>query len=126
MDDLAQRLANAAGIDVELAKKAAGMIMAFLQKEAPAESEALINATPGAAELIAQHGGSAGGMVGGLMGMMGGGGIMGLGAQLMGAGLSMGQIQTVSRELFQIGKETAGEDAMGAIVGAIPGLSQFT
>lgn len=126
MEELAQRLADAAGIDVALAKKAAGMILGFLQKEAPAESAALIDATPGAADLIAQHAGGGGGVVGGLMGMMGGGGIMGLGAQLMGAGLSMGQIQTVSRELFAIGKERAGEDAMGAIVGAIPGLSQFT
>ena len=125
MEAYVQRVADAAGIDAETAKKAAGMIFAFLKKEAPAEAEALLTATPGAADLAAEHGGGGGGMVGGLMGMMGGGGVMGLGAQLMGAGLSMGQIQTVSKELFAIGRETAGEDAMGAIIGAIPGLGQF-
>jgi hypothetical protein len=63
--------------------------------------------------------------MGGLMGMMGGGGIMGLGQQLMGAGLSMGQMGDLGKELFAYGREKAGEDAMGAIVGAIPGLGQF-
>ncbi|HRJ70146.1 MAG TPA: DUF2267 domain-containing protein [Beijerinckiaceae bacterium] len=125
MEAFLQRIADAAGIDTETARKAVGIIFAFLKKEAPAESEALLNATPGAAELAAEHGGGGGGMMGGLMGMMPGGGIMALGGQLMGAGLSMGQIQTVSKELFAIGRETAGEDAMGAIVGAVPGLSQF-
>jgi hypothetical protein len=37
----------------------------------------------------------------------------------------MGQVQSVSREMFAFGREKAGEDAMGAIVGAIPGLGQF-
>jgi len=50
---------------------------------------------------------------------------MGLGAQLMGAGLSMGQIQGVSKQLFALGKEKAGEDVMGQIVGSVPGLAQF-
>jgi len=59
------------------------------------------------------------------MGGMMGGGIMGLGAQLMGAGLDMGQMQTVGRELFAHGRETVGEEAMGKVVAAIPGLSQF-
>ncbi len=43
----------------------------------------------------------------------------------MGAGLSIGQIQSVSKEMFAVGRGEAGEDAMGAIVGAIPGLGQF-
>ena len=51
--------------------------------------------------------------------------LRGTSRQLMGAGLSMGQIQSVSKEMFAVGREKAGEDAMGAIVGAIPGLGQF-
>ena len=47
------------------------------------------------------------------------------GGQLMGAGVSMGQMQPLGRELFAFGREKAGEDVMGAIVGAIPGLTQF-
>jgi hypothetical protein len=61
------------------------------------------------------------------MGMMGnmGGGVMALGGQLMGAGVSMGQMQPLGQELFAYGREKAGEDVMGPIVGSIPGLSQF-
>jgi hypothetical protein len=64
---------------------------------------------------------------GGLAGMMAGmgGGVMALGGQLMGAGVSMGQMQPLGRELFAFGREKAGEDVMGAIVGSIPGLTQF-
>lgn len=128
MEELIQRIAAAAGIDTGLAQKAAGIILGFLQKEGPAaEVGQLIAAFPGAAELLPEAGAPAGGgLLGGLMGMMGGGGgIMGLGSQLMGAGLSMGQIQSVSKEMFAVGREKAGEDTMSAIVGAIPGLSQF-
>ena len=37
----------------------------------------------------------------------------------------MGQVQAVTRETIAFARETAGEDAIGEIVGAIPGLSQF-
>lgn len=128
MDELISRIMAASGLDQELASKAVGIILAFLQKEGPqAEIGQLMAALPGAQELAdsASGGGGGGlmGMVGGLMG--GGGGVMALGGQLMSAGLSMGQIQSVSKEMFAVGREKAGEDAMGAIVGAIPGLGQF-
>lgn len=127
MDELISRVMAAAGLDETLTRKAIGIILAFLQKEGPAtEIGQLMAALPGAQELANAEGGAKGGllgMVGGLMG--GGGGVMALGGQLMGAGLSMGQIQTVSKEMFAVGREKAGEDAMGAIVGAIPGLGQF-
>lgn len=127
MDELISRVIAASGLNEELARKAIGIILAFLQKEGPpAEIGELMAALPGAQELATAEGGAKGGlmgMVGGLMG--GGGGVMALGGQLMGAGLSMGQIQSVSKEMFAVGREKAGEDAMGAIVGAIPGLGQF-
>ncbi len=126
MEELIGRISSAAGIDQGLAQKALGMILAFLQKDGPSDSVAtLMNALPGAEALAAANAGGGGGMMGGLMGMMGGGGVMGLGTQLMGAGLSMGQIQTVSKEVFAYGREKAGEDVIGSIVGAIPGLGQF-
>jgi hypothetical protein len=128
MQDLINRIVANVGVDQALAEKALGIILGFLQKEGPAaEIGQMMQAMPGAADLIAQHapqeGG--GGMLGGLMGMMGGGGIMALGQQLMGAGLSMGQMGDLGKEVFAYGREHAGEDAMGAIVGAIPGLGQF-
>ena len=48
-----------------------------------------------------------------------GGGVMALGQQLMSAGIGMGQITALSKEVFAYGQEKAGEDTMGAIVGAI-------
>jgi hypothetical protein len=126
MEELIGRITAAAGIDSGLATKAIGMILNFLQKEGPAaEVGQLIGALPGAEEVMAGASGG-GGLLGGLAGMMpGGGGVMGLGAQMMGAGLSMGQVQAAAKEMFAFGREKAGEDAMGAIVGAIPGLGQF-
>jgi len=44
---------------------------------------------------------------------------------LMAAGLSMEQMQSVTRELIAHARETAGEDTVGEIVGSIPGLGQF-
>lgn len=126
MDELISRIMAASGLDESLARKAIGIILAFLQKEGPAaEIDQLMAALPGAQELAEAEGGAKGGLLGTIGGMMGGGGVMALGGQLMGAGLSMGQIQSVSKEMFAVGREKAGEDTMGAIVGAIPGLGQF-
>lgn len=127
MDELISRIMAASGLDESLARKAVGIILAFLQKEGPQEEIGqLMAALPGAQELADSEGGAKGGLMGAIGGLMGGGGgVMALGGQLMGAGLSMGQIQSVSKEMFAVGREKAGEDTMGAIVGAIPGLGQF-
>jgi hypothetical protein len=126
MDELIARVTKATGLDATTAQKAIGIILAFLKKEGPpAEVNQLLAAMPGSEQVAAQSGdGGPGGMVGGFMGMMGGG-VMALGGQLMGAGVSMGQMQPLGRELFAYGREKAGEDVMGPIVGSIPGLSQF-
>jgi hypothetical protein len=50
---------------------------------------------------------------------------MALAGQLTSAGLSMGQMQTVGKTLFAHVREKAGEDVVGGIVSAVPGLSQF-
>ena len=114
MNDLIARLTASAGLDEATARSAVGLILNFLAREGPADAVAkLMDAMPGAQEAMA-----AGPQPSGT-------GIMGLGADLMGAGLSMGQIQTVGRELFAYGRANAGEDAMGEIVGSVPGLSQF-
>ena len=126
MEELVARITHRTGLDAATAQKAIGMILAFLKKEGPpAEVNQLLAAMPGSEDVVAQSGdGGPGTMMGGLMGMMGGG-VMGLGQQLMGAGVSMNQMQPLGRELFNYGREKAGEDVMGPIVGSIPGLSQF-
>jgi hypothetical protein len=125
MEELLARVTQKTGLDAATAEKAIGLILAFLKKEGPpAEVNQLIAALPGAEDAVAQAGNGGGG---GLMGMMGsmGGGVMALGGQLMSAGVSMGQMQPLGQELFAYGREKAGEDVMGPIVGAVPGLSQF-
>ena len=124
MEELVQRVVEKTGIETATAEKAIGMILAFLRKEGPPEDvERLMNAIPGADAVAAPAAG--GGIMGMVGGLMGGGGVMGLGAQLMGVGVSMDQIGKISKELFAYGREKAGEDTMGGIVGNIPGLSQF-
>ncbi len=115
MDELVDRLVANVGIDKAIAEKSVGIILAFLLKEGPTEKvQALIDLTPGAAAAVeASQGG------------FGIGGVMGVGTKLMAAGLGMGQIQGVTREIIAYSREKAGEDAVGEIVGSIPGLSQF-
>jgi hypothetical protein len=128
MEALIARITGATGLDAATAQKAVELILAFLVKEGPPDEVGkLMNAIPGASEAIATSGdGGPGGVMGGLMGMMpGGGGVMGLGTKLMSAGVPMPQMQPLARELFAYGRENAGEDTMGAIVGSIPGLGQF-
>lgn len=126
MEELIARITQATGLDAQTAQKAVGIILAFLKKDGPPEDIAkLLAAMPGSEDVIAQSGdGGPGGLMGGFMGAMGGG-VMALGQQLMSAGVGMGQMQPLGRELFAFGREKAGEDVMGAIVGSIPGLNQF-
>ena len=53
------------------------------------------------------------------------GGIMGVGTKLMAAGLEHGSDAGRHPEIIAFAREKAGEDAVGEIVGAIPGLGQF-
>jgi len=128
MEELINRVVTNVGLDPAVAEKAIGLILGFLQKNGPeAEVSTMFEKMPGAADLAAAHAAEGGGgIMGGIMGMMGGGGgVMALGQQLMGEGIGMGQIGTLSKEVFAYAQEHVGEDTMGAIVGAIPGLSQF-
>ena len=121
MDELIDRLAAKAGLDRAVAEKSVGIILSFLRKEGPAETvQALIDKIPGA-EAAIDASASAGG---GLAGMLGGG-LMALGAKLMGLGLGIGDIKGVSRELFKFGRDKIGADKMDEIVSGTPGLSQF-
>lgn len=122
MDELISRLVANVGIDKDAAEKAVAIMFEFLRKEGPPDKvQALLERLPGALELMeAQQGvDSSGG------GMFALGGIMGAGTKMMAAGLSMGQVQGVARETLAFAREKAGEDTVGEIVGAVPGLSQF-
>jgi hypothetical protein len=119
MDDFIGRLVANTGVDRTAAEKAVGIIVRFLFKEGPTEKvRALIRVMPGAdaAMLAADPGSSSPSLFGAL------GGQMGVGGELMAARPSMGQIQAVTRETMSFVREKAGEDAVGEIVGGIPGL----
>ena len=121
MEELVARLVANVGVNRAAAEKSVGIILDFLRKEGPADKvQALIDRLPGAvAFLQAQQGADAGGD------MFSMGGIMGAGTKMMAAGLSMGQVQGVTKEVIAYVREKVGEDAIGEIVGAIPGLSAF-
>ena len=53
------------------------------------------------------------------------GGVMGAAMRMMGAGLSMGQVQSVTQQFIAYARERIGEDEVGEIRRAIPGLAQF-
>ena len=126
MEELIERVAQAAGIEAGTARQAVAQILAFLQKEGPADAvNEVIAKLPGATELAATASeGSGGGLMGALGGLMGGG-LMGLAGKLGSLGLGMGEMQTVGREVLGYARETAGEDKVGEIAAAIPGLSQM-
>ena len=126
MEELITRVAAATGIEPEIAKKAVETIFAFLRKEGPeAEVDALFAAVPGAAEAAgAASGESSGGALDGLLGAMGGG-LMGLAGRLTGLGLGMGEMQTIGRQVFAYLREKAGDELVGQVAAAIPGLAQF-
>ena len=123
MDELIARLVADVGMERATAEKAVGIILEFLVKEGPADKvQPLLAKLPGA-EAVMQKAASesdSGGMMDGAMG-----GVMGAGMRMMSAGLSMGQVQTVTRAVIAYTREKAGEDAVGEIVAAIPGLAQF-
>lgn len=121
MDELTERLVAKVGIDRATAVLAIGAILGFLRSEGPADKvQAIIDQLPGSEAAIASAD-AAGGGIASLIG----GGVMALGAKLMGAGLGMGEIQGVVREVIAFAREKIGPEAVAEIVEAIPGASQF-
>ncbi|AEG03518.1 hypothetical protein HR059_03735 [Sinorhizobium meliloti WSM1022] len=130
MSELVTRVAENVGIETATAEKAVGMILGFLQREAAEGPVAqMIEAIPGAPELVAQYNGegsNGGGLLGGLMSAIGGGGgVMALGQQLMSQGLGMGEITALAKETIAFAKEKAGDEVVDEVVASVPGLSQF-
>ncbi len=128
MNELVTRIAEKIGIEPETAEKAVGMMLGFLQREAADGPVAkMIEAIPGAMDLVAKYNGEGEGkgLLGGLMSAIGGGGIMGLGQQLMAQGLGMGEITSLAKETIVVAREYAGNEVVDEVVASVPGLSQF-
>ena len=126
MEDLIARIAAVAGVEPEIAKRSVETILAFLRKEGPqAEVDALFAAVPGAAEAADAASGENGrSALNGSIGAMGGG-LMGLASRLTSLGLGMSEMQTIGRQVFAYVREKAGDELVGQVAAAIPGLTQF-
>ncbi|HCL66246.1 MAG TPA: hypothetical protein DIC56_15685 [Rhizobium sp.] len=128
MNELVTRIADKVGIEPDVAEKSVGMMLGFLQREAADGPVAkMIEAVPGAMDLVAKYNGEGEGkgILGGLMSAIGGGGIMGLGQQLMAQGLGMGEITALAKETIAAAREYAGDEVVDNVVSSVPGLSQF-
>ena len=121
MDELIGRIVTNVGIERPVAERAVGIIFDFLATEGPADKvPTLLGRLPVASEAAAAARAEAGG---GVLGGMGG--IMGVGSRLMSAGLSMSEIQGVTRELLSYAREKDGDEDLDGIIDAIPGLRSF-
>jgi hypothetical protein len=134
MENLIARVATAADISPDVARKAVALIGDFIQREAPEEAvQELFEKAPAFPSIIASSthtggegmGGGMKGLMGVSAGAMGGGGLMALGSELLSLGLDMEQIQTLGKEVFGYAREVAGDQVVGEISASIPGLSQF-
>lgn len=124
MDELISRITAAVGIGDDTARQAVAIILRFINKEGPkGETQELLAKIPGATEAAAaaEPTGS-GGLVG--SGIFGGG-ILSVFNELTTAGLGMGEIQAVAKQLLAYAEEKVGKPAVEAVVGRISGLSQF-
>ena len=134
MPNLIARVATAADVTPDVARQAIAIIIDFIERDAPDDAiKKLLDKAPGLKAIVASAnftgGEGMGDTIKGLMGVsagsMGGGGIMALGNQLMGLGLVIGQIRAIGKEVFGSAREVAGDDVVGEVAAAIPGLSQF-
>jgi hypothetical protein len=113
MDEIVDQVASQAGIDRAVAQQAVGIILGFLSREGPQpQVGVLVDGIPGGRALADRY-------------ANGGSGLMGVYGDLSAAGLGMGEIQAVTRTFVGIARERVGADKVDAVVGAIPGLSQF-
>jgi hypothetical protein len=135
MDNLIARVAKMANLSPEVARKAVALIADFIQRETSEEAvNDLFEKAPELHAIVASGAPTGGegmgyglkGLMGIAAGAMGGGGLMALGGELMGLGLSMDQIQAAWKEVFAYAREVAGDQTVGEIAASIPGLSQFT
>jgi hypothetical protein len=134
MDNVIARVAKAANLSPEVARKAVALIADFIQREASEDAvKDLMDKAPEFQAIIASGAPTGGegmgfglkGLMGIAAGAMGGGGLMSLAGELMGLGLSMDQIQIVGKEVFAYAREVAGDHTVGEIAASIPGISQF-
>lgn len=125
MDDLIERIVENVGIDAEHARAAVRIILSFLAEQGDSDKvEKLLQHLPGSDAYVGSGDDDSAATLGGLGGLMGGGAMEVLG-KLQAIGLSMGEVQGVTRETVAYAREKAGDSVVDDVAASIPGLSQF-
>lgn len=126
MDELVSRIAAAVGITTETADRAVRIILAFLHADGPSALVEDLARQMGAADALA---GAEAPKAGGLMGMLGsltgGGGAMAAFSSLTALGLDMDQIQRLVQTFVDFAREKADPATVDAVIAAIPGLDRL-
>jgi hypothetical protein len=132
VQELVDRIVTNVGVEPDLATRSVSIILNFLSAEAPPDvMRKVVDSIPGADIMLAAPAPKAGGLIGSVTGMLGGlvgggmGGAMAAFTLLTDAGLDMGQVQGVTKEVVRFAREKAGDDTVDEVIGGIPGLSQF-
>jgi hypothetical protein len=133
MENLIADVAAGAGVAPDVARKSVALVLDFLNREAPEDAmHKLYDKAPALRAVVATAstggqglGTTLRGLMGTGSGAMGGGGLMALGGDLMNLGLSMEQVQDVGKMVFAYARDKGGDELVGEISAAIPGLSQF-
>jgi hypothetical protein len=113
MDDLVAKVAQQTGLDPATARKAVVIMLQFLVNAGPKDKvDALIDQIPGARAAIGNGGG-------------GPSDVMTAFNALSGAGLGMGEIQSVASAFGAVAREHVGAATVDQVIAGIPGLSQF-
>ena len=132
MENLIARVAAAAETTPETARRAVALVLDFIKREAPEDAfDALLAEAPELNAIVASAASTGGegmgptlkGLMGTGAGAMGGGGLIALGGDLMALGLDMAQIHAAGRVVIDYARKTAGDDVLGEISAAIPGLA---
>lgn len=133
IDQLIQMVTQKLGIDPAMAEKAVGIVMSLIQKEGDgAAVSQLFDNIPGAADLASKFSGSAGqdaagGLLGKVAGMLGGGAgdVVGSIGALKETGLSMDQLGDMAPLVKNFLAENAGEDVVNQALSSVPALKGF-
>ncbi len=126
MQDLIPRLARDAGLSEDVTAKAAAIVLDFLDRDASTVAGPFLDRFPGARELIATRQAPARtGLLAGLGAMLGGGGAIAAFNDLTALGLDLDQIRTLLKSIISHARQTAGDEAVDAVLAEIPAIRQI-
>ena len=136
MQEFIERVVSQLGTTETTARSATGGLLQMIQKQAdPNDAKQLLNALPGASDLMDSAKGTAAGSSGGLLGgvmkqassMMGGklGDSLGVAQMLSSAGLGTSTLGPFVSMFLDFAKQKVGDDVVERTLGKLPELRQL-